>query len=100
MASFCCEIYELRSLINETACNKNALNSSCIILFLTNIINRFQKTFASKTGLSDFYKLIGTMMKSHIPKQKTNIVKYRKYEHFNKNKFEKEILNRLSKLNR
>ena len=42
-------------------------------------------------------------MKSHIPKipkQKPNIVKYRKYKYFNKNKFEKEILNKLSQCNK
>ena len=99
MASFC-EIYELRSLINEPTCYKNPLNPSCIDLFLTNNVNSFQKTFVSETGLSDFHKLIGTMMKPHIPKQKQNIIKYRKYKHFNKNKFEKEILNRLSKCNK
>ena len=99
MASFC-EIYELRSLINEPTCYKNPLNSSCIDLFLTNNVNSFQKTFVSETGFSDFHKLIGTMMKSHIPKQKPSSNKYRKYKHFNKNKFEKEILKRLSKSNK
>ena len=64
MESFC-EIYELRSLINEPTCYKNPLNSSCIDLFLTNNVNSFQKTFLSETGLSDFHKLIGTMKKSH-----------------------------------
>ena len=39
-------------------------------------------------------------MKSHIPKQRPNIIRYRRYKHFNKNKFEKEILNRLSKCNK
>ena len=39
-------------------------------------------------------------MKSHIPKRKPNIIKYRKYKHFNKNKLEKEILNSLSKCNK
>ena len=87
-------------MINEPTCYKNPLNPSCIDLFLTNNVNSFQKTFVSETGLSDFHKLIGTMMNSHIPKQKPNIIKYRKYKHFNKNKFEKEILNRLSKCNK
>ena len=31
-------------------------------------------------------------MKSQILKQKPSIIKYRKYKHFNKYKFEKEIL--------
>ena len=60
----------------------------------------FQKTFVSETGLPDFHKLKGIMMKSHIPKQKPNVIKYRKHKHFNKNKFEKEILNKLSKCNK
>ena len=101
MASFC-EIYELRSLINEPTCYKNPLNRSCIDLFLTNNVNSFQKAFVLETGYSDSHKLIDTMMKSHIPKipkQKPNI-KYRKYKYFNKNKFEKEILNKLSQCNK
>ena len=36
------------------------------------------------------------MMKSQFPTQKPNI-KYRKSKHFNKNKFENEIMNKLSK---
>ena len=85
---------------NEPTCYKNPLNPSCIDLFFTNNVNSFQKTFVLETGLSDFRKLIGTMMKSHIPKQKSNIIKCRKYKHFTKNKFEKEILNKLSKCNK
>ena len=92
-----CEIYELRSLVNERTCYKNPLNPSCIDLFLTNNVGSSQKPFVSETGFSHFHKLIGTMMKSHIPKQKPNIIKYRKYKHFNKNNFAKEILNKLSK---
>ena len=92
MASFC-EIYELRSLINEPTCYKSPLNPSCVDLFLTNNVNSFQKTFVSETGLSDFHKPIGTMMKSRIPKQKPNIIKYRKYNHFDRNKFEERSPN-------
>ena len=101
MASFC-GIYELSSLINETICCKGPLNPSCIDLFLTNNVNSFQKVFVLETGLYDFYKLIGTMMKSHIPKQKPNINYsiYRNYKHLNKKNLKKEILNRLFKCNK
>ena len=87
-----CEKYEFRSLINEPNCYKNLLNLSCIDLFLTNNVNNFRKKFVSETGLSDFHELIGTTMMSHISKQKPKNIKYRKYKHFDKNKFEKEIL--------
>ena len=91
MVSFC-EKYELRSLISEPTCYKKTLSPSCKNLFLTNNVNSFQTTFVSETGLSDFHKLVGMMMKSQILKQKPSIIKYRKYKHFNKYKFEKEIL--------
>ena len=74
------EKYEFRSLINELNCYKNLLNLSCIDLFLTNNVNNFRKKIVSETGLSD------------ISKQKPKNIKYRKYKHFDKNKFEKEIL--------
>ena len=85
------------SSVNEPTCYKNPLNTSCIDLFFTNNVKSFQKTFVSETGLSDFRKLMGTMVNSHIPKQKPNI---NKYKHFNKNKFEKKILNKLSNCNK
>ena len=65
--------------------------------FLTNKINSFEKTFVSETGPISVN--VSTMMKSHIPKQKPNIIKQRKYKHFDKNKFEKENLKKLSKFN-
>ena len=40
------------------------------------------------------------MMMSHIPKQEPNIIKYRNYKHFNKNRLEKKFLNKLSKCNK
>ena len=81
-------------MINEPPCHENSLNPSCVDLFLTNNVNSFQKTFVSETDLSDFHKLIGTMMKPRIRN------KYRKCKHFNKNKFEKETLNKLFKSNK
>ena len=96
-ASFC-EIYELRSLINETTCYKSPMNPSSIDLSLSNNVNSC--TFVSETSLSDFHKLKGTMKKSHIPKQKPNVTKHTKYKNFNKNKFEKVIMSKLSKCNK
>ena len=71
MASFC-EIYELKSLMNEPNCYQNTLILSCIVLFFFNNGNTFQKTFVTETEHSNFHKLIIAMMKSLIPKQKRN----------------------------
>ena len=42
-------------------------------------------------GLSDFHKLIVTVMKLHIPKQQPKIIKYRNYKSFNETKFRIEL---------
>ena len=54
---------------------------------LINNVNSFQKTFVSETGLFDFHKLIGKMIKSHIPKQKPNILIKTSYPNATKKHF-------------
>ena len=95
MASFC-EIYHLTDIIKHPTCCKNQSNPSCIDLFLINNANCFQKSSVFETGLADFHKLIGTVMKSHIPKQHPKIIKYINYKGFNETKFMSELTNILS----
>ena len=49
---------------------KNPNNPSCIDLFLTNRQQYFQQTCAIETGISDFHKMVVTVMKTHYIKQK------------------------------
>ena len=71
------KIYQQTYIIKQPTCFKNPSNLSCIDLFLTSNANCFQKSSVFETGLSDFYKLIVTVMKSHIPKYQAKIIKYR-----------------------
>ena len=71
ISSFC-EIYHVTD-IKQPICFKNPSNPSCIDLFLTNNANCFQKSSGFETSLSDFHKLIVTVMKSHIPKQNLRV---------------------------
>ena len=82
MSSFC-EIYHLTDIIKQPTCFKNPSNPSYIDIFLTNNANCFQKSSVFKTGLSDFLKLIVTVMKSHVPKQQAKIIKYINCKGFN-----------------
>ena len=86
MSTFC-EIYHLTDIIKQPACFRNPSNPSGIDQFLTNNANCFQKSSVFETGLSDFHKLIVTVMKLHIPKQQAKIIKYRNYKGFNETKF-------------
>ena len=92
MSSFS-EIYHLTDIIKQSTCFKNHSNPSCIDLFLTNNANCFQKSSVCETGLSDFHKLIVTVMKSYISKQLAKIIKYRNYKGFNKTEFRTELTN-------
>ena len=94
-----CELYEIKSMINQSTCYKNPTNPLCIDLFLRNSPNSLQKSTVVETGLSDFYKLIVTVMKSYSPKRTPNIITYRKYTNFDKEKFIDEISFNLPKHN-
>ena len=86
-----CELYEVKIIIHQSICYKSPTNPSCIDLFLTNSPNSSQKSAVVETGLSDFHKLIITVMKSYSPKPTPNIVTYINYTNFEKNKFIDEI---------
>ena len=63
MAAFCDE-YKLKTLNKEPTCFKNYMSPSCIDLFLTNCPKSFESTLTIETGLSDFHKLIVTVLKA------------------------------------
>ena len=94
MDSFCA-IYHLKSLIKEITCCKNPDKPTCIDLILTNSSRQFQATLTLDTALSDFNKMTMAAFKPEFPYQKTKMISYRNYKHFNKNNFDKEIKNTL-----
>ena len=66
---------------------QNFFKSSIIDLFLTNNSSYFQNTKTFFTGLSDFHKLITTILKISIPKNKPLQINYRNYRQFNEHSF-------------
>ena len=86
-----CDIYDLKNLIKEPTCFKNALNPSVIDFILTNRLKCFQNSFCLETGLSDFHKMAVTVLKVHFKKLRPNKVKYRSYKHFDINAFNDEL---------
>ena len=67
------KIYNLKNLAKQKSCYKNPENLSCIDLILRNCRRSFQNTHVFEKGLSDFHKMTVSVLKSHFPKQKTNI---------------------------
>ena len=58
-----CDSCGFKSLIKVPTCLKNPENPSCIDLILTNNPLSFQNSGIIETGLSDFHKMIVTVMK-------------------------------------
>ena len=59
-----CSSYNLTSMNNRPTCFKNPGKPSCIDLILTNCPGSFQNSCAIETALSDFHKLVVTVMKT------------------------------------
>ena len=66
-------------------------------MLLTNKPLSFQITTMIETGLSDFHKMIVTVMKMHLPKMKHRVIRYRKYKTFNKDAFVNTLRKELTK---
>ena len=62
--------HDLQNLLKEKTCFKSVENLSCIDLILTNNAMAFQNTTTVFTGLSDFHKLVLTVLKTSITKSK------------------------------
>ena len=82
---------DFKNLVNEPTCYKNPENPSCIDLFLTNSPRSFQNTTTVCTGLSDFHKMIVTIMKISVPKNKPIIHQYRDSRNFNLDVFKENL---------
>ena len=67
-------------------------------MILTNSSRSFQDTCTVETGLSDFHKLVVTVLKLYFPKQKPNIQTFRDYKRFQNDLFRSELDYELTKL--
>ena len=71
-----CESYGSKNLIKVPTCHKNPPNLSCIDLILKNSPLSFQSSGVIETGLSDFHKMIVTVMKITFQKLDPKIIYY------------------------
>ena len=91
-----CATYNIKNLVKEPTCFKNADNPSCIDLILTNKPLYFQMTTVIETDISDFHKLDITTLKSSFIKQEPEIFNYRNFKYFNNENFRNYLLYEIS----
>ena len=89
--------HSMKNMVKEDTCFKSLDNPSCIDLFLTNTPLSFQNTTTVTTGLSDFHKMVVTVMKTTFPKAKPKVITYRDYKQFDLHTFRKELRCELQK---
>ena len=93
-----CNVYNLESLSNTPTCFRNPENPSYIDLLLTNSKNNFDETLVLESGLSDFHKLVVSVLESYFKIEAPKVIIYRDYKYFDNEKFSNELENKLSKI--
>ena len=88
--------YNAKKIDKENYCFKNALNPSCIDLFKTNSSLSCQNTTATSNGLSNFHKMVITVMKMSFKKHSPIERHDRDYKYFDRRKFKNNPYEKLS----
>ena len=88
--------YDLCSFIKVPTCYKNPEKPSYIDLLLINITKNFQNSSVLETGLSDFYKMAITVMKTTFENLKPRVSYFRIWNEFCNEKFRTQLLTKLS----
>ena len=84
------DVMGLQNLVKEKICfTKN--HASSIDVFLTNRPRLFQITCVFETGLSDYHRLVVTLLKALVPRLKAKRTTYRCYKNFNENEFLSDV---------
>ena len=83
-------------MINKPTYYKNPDRPSCIDLILANCPRSFQNSCVIETGLSDFHKMVVTVMKTTYRKLEPRIVYYRDFKYFCNNSFKESLQKAIS----
>ena len=90
MSGFC-NTFGLKILTKDATSYKNPENPSSTHLIITNNPHSFKNSCVVETGLSDFHKMVVTVMKTSFERLKPRAINYRDYKSF-KNKLSREEL--------
>ena len=91
--------FNAKCLVKVHTCIKSNKNPTTVDHFITNTPRKYQNTHAICTGLSDFHKMIVTVLKTAIPKSKPREIRYRSYSKFSDEAFQQDIDRELNFVN-
>ena len=93
-------MHSAKNIVKEETCFKSIENPSCIDLFLTNKPNLFFNTSTINTGLSDYHKMVVTVLRKTFQRAQPKVVSYRDYKNFDNELFKSSLQNALNEINR
>ena len=76
-----CSSYSFTSMLNKATCYSPD-KPTCTDLILTNCPGSFQNSCVVETGLSDFHKMVVTVMKTSYRKSQPKMIRHRNYKNF------------------
>ena len=85
-----------KNIVKEPTCFKSLSNPSCIDLVITNSFSNFQNTKAISTGLSDFHKMVVSVLKHNFHRSTPKELVYRDYKNFDRVVFKRELEDKLN----
>ena len=94
-----CQVHNFTNLLDKAKCYKNPINLSCVDLIIMNKSRSFENSCTFETGLSDFQKMVLTVLKSSFSKKKPSVLNYNNYKFFNNTLFRDKVLYKLRNSN-
>ena len=85
-----------KNIVKESTCFKSLSNPSCIDLVITNSFSNFQNTKAISTGLSDFHKMVVSVLKHTFHRSAPKELVYRNYKKLDRVIFKRELEDKLN----
>ena len=85
-----------KNIVKEPTCFKSLSNRSCIYLVITNSSPNFQSTKAISTGLSNFHKMVVSVLKHACHRSAPKELAYRDYKNFDRVIFKRELEDKLN----
>ena len=80
-----CDLFHLTNIVKSDTCFTKT-HISLIDLILPNKLSSFNKTLASETGPSAYYKIITTFFKLNFSRLRSKVITYRNYKKFHEKK--------------
>ena len=91
-----CDLYNVKNLIKVPTCFKNLDFPTNIRAMSTTSYGRFHNQCVIETGLSDFRKIIVTVMQTYFQRKEPKIIQYWGYSKFSAAQYQQYILKLLS----